>query len=140
VAPEPPVRPRPLGLPAAETLVRERMPQASAAFASACHAVTAGNPFLLQALLGQLAADGAVPGDETARRLGAFGPEQVARTVGRQLARLPDGAGALAHAVAVLGRGRRCGTPPPWPASASPARPGSPIRCGQRRCWSKART
>src|SRR6516164_2548316 len=104
-APEPPVRPRPLGLPAAETLVRERMPQASASFASACHAVTAGNPFLLQALLGQLAADGAVPGDETARRLSAFGPEQVARTVGRQLARLPDGAGALAHAVAVLGRG-----------------------------------
>jgi len=103
-APEPPVRPRPLGLPAAETLVRERMPQASASFAAACHAVTAGNPFLLQVLLGQLAADGTVPGDEAARRLGGFGPEQVARTVDRQLARLPAGAGALAHAVAVLGR------------------------------------
>jgi DNA-binding NarL/FixJ family response regulator len=104
-APDPPVRPRPLGPLAAETLVRERMPEASATFASACHAVTAGNPFLLQVLLGQLAADGTVPGDEAARRLSAFGPEQVARTIGRQLARLPAGAGALAHAAAVLGRG-----------------------------------
>jgi DNA-binding CsgD family transcriptional regulator len=106
-APGPPVRPGPVGLPSAEALVRERMPQASASFAHACHAVTAGNPFLLQVLLGQLAADGTAPDDEAARHLSAFGPEQVARTVGRQLARLPDGASALAHAVAVLGRGAR---------------------------------
>jgi DNA-binding CsgD family transcriptional regulator len=104
-APEPPVRPRPLGPLAAAALVHERMPQASAPFTSACHAVTAGNPFLLSLLLGQLAADGTEPDDESARRLSAFGPEQVARAVGRQLARLPDGAAALAHAVAVLGRG-----------------------------------
>jgi DNA-binding CsgD family transcriptional regulator len=104
-APEPPVRPRPLGPLAAGALVSDRMPQASASFASACHAVTAGNPFMLSLLLGQLAADGTEPDDEAARRLSAFGPEQVARTVGRQLARLPDGASALAHAVAVLGRG-----------------------------------
>jgi DNA-binding CsgD family transcriptional regulator len=103
-APEPPVRPRPLGLHAAAVLVSERMPDASASFTSACHAVTVGNPFLLSLLLGQLAADGTEPGDEAARRLSAFGPEQVARTVGRQLARLPEGASALAHAVAVLGR------------------------------------
>jgi DNA-binding CsgD family transcriptional regulator len=104
-APEPPVRPRPLGPQAAAALVRERMPQASASFTSACHEVTAGNPFLLGVLLSQLAADGTEPGDEAARRLSAFGPEQVARTVDRQLARLPDGASALARAVAVLGRG-----------------------------------
>jgi DNA-binding NarL/FixJ family response regulator len=104
-APEPPVRPQPLGPHAAASLVLDRMPQASASFASACHAVTAGNPFLLTLLLGQLAADGTEPGDEAARRLSAFGPEQVARTVGRQLARLPEGASALADAVAVLGRG-----------------------------------
>jgi len=104
-APEPPVRPRPLGPLAAAALVSDRMPQASASFTSACHAVTAGNPFLLSLLLSQIAADGTEPDDEAARRLSAFGPEQVARAVGRQLARLPDGASALARAVAVLGRG-----------------------------------
>src|SRR5215470_16841594 len=104
-APDPPVRPRPLGPHAAEALVRKQLPRASSSFARACHTVTAGNPFLLRVLLGQLAADGTAPGEEAAHRLSAFGPEQVARLVGRQLARLPEGAGALAHAVAVLGRG-----------------------------------
>src|SRR5215470_3864432 len=104
-APEPSVRPRPLGPQAAEALVREQLPQASSSFARACHAVTAGNPFLLRVLLSQLAADGAAPGEEAAHQLAALGPEQVARLVGRQLARLPEGAGGLAHAVAVLGRG-----------------------------------
>lgn len=104
-APEPPVRPRALGSAAVETLVRERMPVASAGFAHACHAVTGGNPFLLGALLTQLGADGVAPDDETAARLGTFGSEQVARVIERQLARLPDSAGPLARAVAVLGPG-----------------------------------
>ena len=104
-APDPPVRPRALGPAATETLVRERLPAASAGFAHACHAVTGGNPFLLGALLTQLAADDAGPDDEAAARLGTFGSEQVARVVERQLARLPDGAGPLARAVAVLGSG-----------------------------------
>ena len=104
-APEPPVRPRALGPAATETLVRERLPAASAGFAHACHAVTGGNPFLLGALLTQLVADAVAPDDEAAARLGAFGSEQVARVIERQLARLPDGAGSLASAVAVLGPG-----------------------------------
>lgn len=103
-APEPPVRPRALGPVATETLVRQRLPAASAGFTNACHAVTGGNPFLLGALLTQLIADDAVPDDDTAARLGTFGSEQVARVIERQLARLPDGA-ALARAVAVLGPG-----------------------------------
>jgi DNA-binding NarL/FixJ family response regulator len=102
-APEPPVRPRALGLAASESLVRERLPAASAGFAHACHAVTGGNPFLLGALMTQVAADGTVPDDETAARLETFGSEQVERVVERQTARLGDGAGALARAVAVLG-------------------------------------
>jgi DNA-binding CsgD family transcriptional regulator len=102
-APEPPVRPRALGPAASETLVRERLPAASGGFAHACHAVTGGNPFLLRALLTQLAADAVAPDDETAARLERFGSEQVGRVVERQLARLPDGAGSLARAVAVLG-------------------------------------
>ena len=103
--PEPPARPRGLGSAAVETLVRERLPAASPGFAQACHAVTGGNPFLVGALLTQLAADGVAPDDEAAARLGTFGSEQVARVIERQLARLPDGAGPLARAVAVLGPG-----------------------------------
>jgi DNA-binding NarL/FixJ family response regulator len=104
-APEPPVRPRPLGPFATETLVRARFAAASPAFAHACHSATGGNPFLTGALLAQLVADGVAPDDATAARLGAFGPEQVGRYVDRQLARLPDGAAALARAVVVLGSG-----------------------------------
>ncbi|MGZ4611888.1 MAG: ATP-binding protein [Kineosporiaceae bacterium] len=104
-APEPPVRPRPLGADATAALVRSRLPDADDVFARACHDVTAGNPFLLVTLLAQLAADGVAPTGESAVRLGAFGPEQVARSVERQLARLPCGAGGLARAVAVLGPG-----------------------------------
>jgi DNA-binding NarL/FixJ family response regulator len=104
-APEPPVRPRALGPAAVQTLVRERLPAASPGFTQACHAVTGGNPFLLGALLTQFAADGAAPDDEAAARLGTFGSEQVARVIELQLARLPNGAGPLARAVAVLGPG-----------------------------------
>jgi DNA-binding NarL/FixJ family response regulator len=104
-APEPPVRPRALGPAATAALVHERLPPASAGFAHACHAVTGGNPFLLGALLTQLVADAVPPDDEAAKRLETFGSEQVARVVERQLARLPEGAGSLARAVAVLGPG-----------------------------------
>jgi DNA-binding CsgD family transcriptional regulator len=104
-APEPAVRPRGLGPAAAAALVRERLPTADPSFAHACHAVTSGNPFLLTALLGQLVADEIEPSEDVAKRLSAFGPEQVARSVERQLSRLPEGSAALARAVAVLGSG-----------------------------------
>lgn len=103
-APEDPVRPRALGPAAAEALVCERLPNADPSFANACHAVTAGNPFLLGALLRHLALERVTPTDEVAAGLSAFGPEQVARGVQRQLARLPEGAEPLARALAVLGR------------------------------------
>ena len=103
-AAEPPVRPRPLGPAAAEALVRERLPSADAGFAHACHAVTGGNPFLLNALLGHVVAERIEPSERVAAGLSTFGPEQVARSVERRLARLPDGAAPLARAYAVLGR------------------------------------
>lgn len=105
VAPEAPVRPRPLGPEAVETIVAERLPAADPAFASACHAASAGNPFLLGALLDQIVAEGVVPSGETAARLTTFGPEQVTRSVELQLARLPAGAAEVAQGFAVLGRG-----------------------------------
>jgi DNA-binding CsgD family transcriptional regulator len=98
----PPVRPRPLGPAASEALVRGRLPDAAGAFAEACHAASGGNPFLLRALVAQLAAEQVAPTEEEAARLTTFGPEQVARSVALQLDRLPEGAVALAHALAVL--------------------------------------
>jgi DNA-binding CsgD family transcriptional regulator len=102
-APEPPIRPGPLAAPAVAAIMRTRMPGADEAFVHACHAVTGGNPFLLITLLAQIVADGVEPNEETAKRLDTFGPEQVTRSVARQLARLGAGAADLAHAVAVLG-------------------------------------
>ena len=102
---EPPIRPRPLGPAAARALVAARLPAADPAFAQACHAVTAGNPFLLGALLNHLVAERVTPDAATAERLSAFGPDQVARGVERQLQRLPAGASSLAHALAILGAG-----------------------------------
>jgi DNA-binding CsgD family transcriptional regulator len=98
----PPVVPRPLGPAATAVLVREHLPEATPTFAEACHAASGGNPFLLRALVTELAAEGVSPTDEAAATLSAYGPEQVARTVERQLARLPAGAAALAQALAML--------------------------------------
>ena len=99
------VRPRPLGPEAVETIVIERLPTADPAFASACHAASAGNPFMLGALLDQIVAEAVVPSGETAARLTTFGPGQVARSVELQLGRLPVGASEVAQGFAVLGRG-----------------------------------
>ena len=104
-APDDPLRPRALGPAAAEALVRERLPAADPSFAHACHAVTAGNPFMLGALVRHLDSERIAPTDEVAAGLSAFGSEQVSRTVQRQLARLPEGAAPLACSLAVLGRG-----------------------------------
>lgn len=71
-------------------------------FAAACRASTGGNPFLVRELLLALSADGVDPtgGPERVHQLG---PETVARSLLRRLARLPSKSGALARAVAVLG-------------------------------------
>lgn len=102
--PEPPVRPAPLGPAAVASIVDERLPGAEPGFAVACHAATAGNPFLVGALLDHLRAERIDPTAEVASRLSSFGPEQVARAIERQLSRQPAEVGALARAFAVLGR------------------------------------
>jgi hypothetical protein len=85
--------------------VTERLPGADPAFVAACHAASAGNPFLLGALVDQVIAGGLEPSAEVAARLTMIGPEQVGRSVEVQLARLPAGTSELARAFAVLGRG-----------------------------------
>lgn len=101
----PPVRPRPLGPEAVGTIVGERLPTAAPSFAYACHAASAGNPFLLGALLDQLCAEGVEPTADVASRITTFGAGQVSRSVELQLSRLPAGSADLARAFAVLGRG-----------------------------------
>ncbi len=104
-APDPPIRPTPLDPSAVEAIVCQRLPRAGRSFAHACHAATSGNPFLLRCLVDHLIVEQIEPTDDVGEGLSAFGPEQVARSVERQLARLPAGATSLARAFAVLGRG-----------------------------------
>ena len=133
-APEPPLRPRPLGPAAAETLVVARLPAAGAAFAHACHAVTAGNPFLLGALLAHLVAERIAP-TERGRRPA----ERVRARAGRAQRRAPARAAARRRRRRSRARsrssaaGRRCATPP-GSRGLDPRAPRArwPTRCGRR--------
>ena len=132
-APEPPIRPRPLGPDAAQTLVAARLPAADAAFAHACHAVTAGNPFLLGALLDHLVAEEIAPDaatrratqrvrarpDRPWRRTPAHSASRPARARSRARWRSSDPA-------------RRCATPPAWRAWILGAPPAQPTACAPR--------
>lgn len=76
-------------------------------FSAACHAATGGNPFLLTELLAEAAGVGLRPAATEVHRLRALAPAEVQRSVLARIARLPDGATALAlaQAIAVLGDG-----------------------------------
>ena len=77
---------------------------ADESFCRACHAASAGNPFVLRELLAALRGRG-VPLDERgAAQVAELGPPAVARWVLGRLERLPAGAERFARAVAVLGR------------------------------------
>jgi len=76
-------------------------------FVAACHAATAGNPFLVREMAAALAADGIRPVAEAAGQAGEFGPATVARSTMVRLAKLPAAALPLARAVAVLGADAR---------------------------------
>lgn len=97
------LRPGPLSPTAVETVVRERMPGAEHDFASACGTVTDGNPYLLGELLADLAGKGVEPTAAQARYVGRLAPDSVLQAALVRLARLPEGAAALARATAVLG-------------------------------------
>src|SRR4051794_36604982 len=97
------LRPRPLGPEAAAEIVCERIGDAAPEFCAACHDATGGNPFLLEALVASMRAEGLAADARAAQAIERFGPEAVARALARQLERLPVGAGALARALAVLG-------------------------------------
>ena len=74
-------------------------------FVLACHDATGGNPFLAAELLAALARDGIAPTAANADAVGDLGPAAVRRAIMLRLGRLPEAAGRLARAAAVLGDG-----------------------------------
>jgi DNA-binding CsgD family transcriptional regulator len=96
----------PLSERAVRALLTEEFGTAPAErFATACHTVTGGNPFLLRELAASLRADGMGPGEEAADQVAGLGPQSVARAVALRVARLGPAAGELARAAAILGDG-----------------------------------
>src|SRR6266700_5094637 len=85
------LRPAPLSARAAAALVRERLgPETGAELCRACYASTGGNPFLLEALVAALRAEGALAGDEAVSLVQRLGPKPVARAVFRRVGQLDD--------------------------------------------------
>jgi tRNA G18 (ribose-2'-O)-methylase SpoU/tetratricopeptide (TPR) repeat protein len=100
------LQPAPLSSGAVAEYVRATVgAEAAGAFCAACHTASAGNPLFLHELVGELAAEGVPPTAEAARQVAVIGPASVARTVLLRLARLPEPAAGVAHAVATLGGG-----------------------------------
>jgi DNA-binding CsgD family transcriptional regulator len=98
------LRPRPLSVAAASEFVRRKLAaDAGPDFCRECCQVSGGNPFLLGALLDELAAERIAPSSANASRLASVRPKTVTRGLLARLARLGPDAGSLARAVAVLG-------------------------------------
>ena len=101
-----PLTPLPLSAEACAALVRARFHEpVDEAFGAACHRATGGNPFLLRALLDELADDDVAPRAESAEAVLAMGPRVVTRSIVARLGRLSGAARPLAAALAVLGDG-----------------------------------
>ena len=98
------MRPSALGREATGVLVRDTLgDEASAELCDACQSATAGNPFLLRCVLQELRDEGILPDRTVADRVKEIHSEAISRATLAQLARLPDVAGELASAIAVLG-------------------------------------
>jgi DNA-binding CsgD family transcriptional regulator len=76
-------------------------------FCDACHAATAGSPFLLTELIAELRESGIAPTAASAAQVAALRPDRVARSVLASIVRLGGDAVELARAAAVLGDGAR---------------------------------
>ncbi|TML85403.1 MAG: hypothetical protein E6G09_05800 [Actinobacteria bacterium] len=71
-------------------------------FVEACLRATRGTPFLLRVLVGALREGGIAPTAEAARHVERIGARTVGRSIRLRLRRLPEHAGRLARALAVL--------------------------------------
>jgi DNA-binding SARP family transcriptional activator/DNA-binding CsgD family transcriptional regulator/tetratricopeptide (TPR) repeat protein len=97
------LRPQPLSVEAAGTLVRERLGDGADSFVSACHRMTSGNPLLLRQLLRALEDEGIRPDVAHIDTVRAVGSRAVSALVMLRLRRMPPEATAVARAIAVLG-------------------------------------
>src|SRR5215468_4136241 len=104
------LRPRPLSVEATARLCEFRLgvPVADE-FAEACRRATAGNPFLLEALLREVDEQEYPTNTLGAARVERVGPGAVAQAVLLRLSGAPAAATALVRAVAVLGDGASLG-------------------------------
>jgi DNA-binding CsgD family transcriptional regulator len=71
-------------------------------FVDACGRATGGTPFLLHELVTALREEGIAPTADSARDVERIGARSIGRTLQLRLRRLPDNAGRLAEALAVL--------------------------------------
>lgn len=104
------VSPGPLSVEATGAILEQelgREPQQQ--FATACHEVSGGNPFLLSELARTLAEREIEPTAEQAEQVRELAPERVARTVLNRIGRLSAEAGKLARSLAVFGDGSEQG-------------------------------
>jgi DNA-binding CsgD family transcriptional regulator len=100
------LQPRPLSEAAVAELVRGAVSSTSDdEFCRACHAATAGNPFLVHELITTLYNERIAPTAEEVSRVRELGPATIARAVLVRLARLPPAARALAAAASILETG-----------------------------------
>jgi DNA-binding CsgD family transcriptional regulator len=75
------------------------------AFVDACLRATRGTPFLMRVLVEALSEGGIAPTAESARHVERIGARTVGQSIRLRLRRLPDHAGRLARALAVLEQG-----------------------------------
>ncbi len=100
------VRPEPLGVTGASTLIRARMGcEPDAPFVNACHTASGGNPFMLGEMLAALAREEVPPVADSVARVEALGPETVEQSLRSRLAGLPPEATEVAEALSVFGSG-----------------------------------
>jgi DNA-binding SARP family transcriptional activator/DNA-binding NarL/FixJ family response regulator len=97
------LRPQPLSVEAAGTLVRERLGEGADSFVSACHRMTSGNPLLLRQLLRALEDEGIRPDVAHIDTVRAVGSRAVSALVMLRLRRMLPEVTAVARAIAVLG-------------------------------------
>jgi len=96
----------PLSSPAIAQLIESTLASApDPLFVDACLRATRGTPFLMRVLLDALREGGIAPTAEAARHVERIGARGVGRSIRLRLRRLPEHAGRLAHALAVLEQG-----------------------------------
>jgi DNA-binding CsgD family transcriptional regulator len=97
------ISPPPLTRAAVARLVESRLAgDADPVFVGACLQATGGTPFLLHELTAALSQEGIAPTAEAAREVERIGARTIGRSIGLRVRRLPEHAGRLARALAVL--------------------------------------